>query len=133
MQKFLWPTSAGRTLASFGHALRRSRNSTATAPPGPVATDGWNWSVGTGASTLSFTTTGAVQVKPPSVDWVNFTSACVPSQSSYVRYRWPVYVGLAAKFSTIPLRKRVFGYTSSGGMVAVVIGTNGVNVRPSSV
>src|SRR5207249_10377084 len=97
MQKFLRPRSAGRMLASlgsFGHALRRSRNSTATAPPGPAATDGWNWSVGTPVSTLSFTTTGAVHVKPPSVDCVNFTSACVPSQSSYVRYRWSGYVGL---------------------------------------
>src|SRR5437867_11619364 len=100
MQKFFRPTSAGRTLASFGHALRRSRNSTATAPPGPAATDGWNWSVGTpGASTLSFKTTGVVQVKPPSVDWVNLTSIWVPSQSSYVRYTCPGDVGLAAKLS----------------------------------
>jgi len=42
-------------------------------------------------------------------------------------------VGLAAKFSTMPLRKRVFGYTSPGGMVAVVTGTNGLNVCASSV
>jgi hypothetical protein len=41
-------------------------------------------------------------------------------------------VGLAAKLSTMPLRKRVFGYTSPGGMVAVVTGTNALNVRPSS-
>jgi hypothetical protein len=42
-------------------------------------------------------------------------------------------VGLAAKLSTMPLRKRVFGYTSPGGMVAVVIGRNRLNVRASSV
>jgi hypothetical protein len=42
-------------------------------------------------------------------------------------------VGLAAKLSTMPLRKRVFGYTSPGGIVAVVIGRNRLNVRASSV
>src|SRR6266480_1591045 len=85
MQKFVRPTSAGRTLGSFGQALRRSWNATATAPPGPAATDGWNWSVGApGASTLSLTTTGVVQVAPPSVDCVNFTSdwPATGSQSS---------------------------------------------------
>jgi hypothetical protein len=41
-------------------------------------------------------------------------------------------VGLAAKFSMIPLRKRVFGYASPGGIVAVVIATNAPKLRPSS-
>jgi hypothetical protein len=41
-------------------------------------------------------------------------------------------VGLAAKLSTMPSRKRVFGKTSPGLMVTVVIGTNGVNVSASS-
>src|SRR5262249_17714752 len=75
MQKFVRPTSAGRALGSVGQAQRRSANATATAPFGPAAIDGWNWSVGMpGASTLSFTITGAVQVAPPSVDCVNLTS-----------------------------------------------------------
>src|SRR6266436_6282009 len=76
MQKFARPTSAARTLGSLGQARRRSEDATATAPFGPAATDGWNWSVGApGASTLSLTTAGVVQVAPPSVDCVNFTSA----------------------------------------------------------
>jgi hypothetical protein len=33
----------------------------------------------------------------------------------------------------MPLRKRVFGYTSPGGITAVATGTNAPNVRPSSV
>jgi hypothetical protein len=41
--------------------------------------------------------------------------------------------GLAAKLSTIPLRKRVFGYTSPGGTVAVVTGTNAPKARASPV
>ena len=51
---------------------------------GPAATDGWNWSVGAPAVELSLTTAGVVQVTPPSVDWVNFTSAwpTTASQSS---------------------------------------------------
>src|SRR5213078_4431433 len=88
MQKFVRPTSAGRTLGSFGQASRRSYHATATAPFGPAATDGWNWSVAEpDRSTLSLTTTGVVQVTPPSVDWVNFTSMSPRSafQSSQAR------------------------------------------------
>jgi hypothetical protein len=58
------------------------KKATATAPSGPAAIDGWNWSVGVPGSMLSLTRTGSDQVNPWSVDWVNFTSICVPSQSS---------------------------------------------------
>src|SRR5712691_11543222 len=67
-QKFVLPTSVASTLAPFG----------------PAATDGWNWSV-VDEFAASLTTVGVDHVRPPSVDCVNFTSICVPSQSSYVR------------------------------------------------
>ena len=83
MQKFVLPTSAGRTLGSLGHeeAAVVERDGDRAAGAGghrrlelivrtPVA------------STLSFTFTGADQLLPPSVDWVNLTSIWVPSQSS---------------------------------------------------
>ena len=52
-----------------------------TAPFGPAATAGWNWSVGVpAASRLSLTLTGADQVVPPSLVFTSLTP--VPFQAA---------------------------------------------------
>jgi hypothetical protein len=81
-QVFAAPRLKLATLASVGQFPRRSYQATATAPFGPVATDGWNWSVV--ARLGSGSTSGrCCQLKPPSVDSASRTSICDPSQSSY--------------------------------------------------
>jgi hypothetical protein len=57
---------------------------TATAPPGPGATWGWNWSDAV-RSVLSLAMIGEDQVRPKSIDWENLTSNWLPSQSSQTR------------------------------------------------
>src|SRR4030095_6444557 len=66
MQVFASPTCCGRIEGSFGHVSWRSEEETETAPPGPAATEGWNWSV-VAEFGASFTVCTGDHVRPPSV------------------------------------------------------------------